>query len=180
MIDRIPLKPTSIEREIFPGMAEEANLYQMALPGYWMDIGQPKDYLSGQTLYLLSRKEKSQDLLTSGPNITGNVWIHPTAKVDPTAQIGPNVAIGADVVIGPGCRIYDSSILARTKIQGYTLIQGSIIGWDNTIGKWVRINGLTVTAQDVQIKDEVFLNGTMILPHKGIAASYPVAGAIVM
>lgn len=55
MIDRIPLKPTSIEREIFPVMAGENNLYQMSLPGYWMDIGQPKDYLSGVKLYLQSR-----------------------------------------------------------------------------------------------------------------------------
>jgi len=28
-------------------MAGEGHLYQMELPGYWMDIGQPKDYLSG-------------------------------------------------------------------------------------------------------------------------------------
>lgn len=47
MIDRIPNVPTSIEREIFPKMAEEQGLYQYTLPGFWMDIGQPKDYLSG-------------------------------------------------------------------------------------------------------------------------------------
>jgi len=39
MIDRIPLRPCSIEREIFPQMASELDLYQMELPGYWMDIG---------------------------------------------------------------------------------------------------------------------------------------------
>jgi mannose-1-phosphate guanylyltransferase len=47
VIDRIDLKPTSIEREIFPKMAADAQLYQMTLKGYWMDIGQPKDYLIG-------------------------------------------------------------------------------------------------------------------------------------
>jgi mannose-1-phosphate guanylyltransferase len=47
MIDRIEMKPTSIEREIFPHMAAEGQLYQMTLDGYWMDIGQPKDYLTG-------------------------------------------------------------------------------------------------------------------------------------
>lgn len=39
MIDRIENRPTSIEREIFPVMASEQQLYQMELPGYWMDIG---------------------------------------------------------------------------------------------------------------------------------------------
>lgn len=47
MIDRISLKPTSIEREIFPKMAAEGQLYMFNLEGYWMDIGQPKDYLNG-------------------------------------------------------------------------------------------------------------------------------------
>jgi mannose-1-phosphate guanylyltransferase len=47
IIDRIENRPTSIEREIFPVMASENEIYQMVLPGYWMDIGQPHDYLSG-------------------------------------------------------------------------------------------------------------------------------------
>ena len=62
-------------------------------------------------------------------NITGDVWVHQSAKIDPTAHLGPNVVIGADSVIGPGCKIYDSTILPRTKVEGYSLIQGSIIGW---------------------------------------------------
>ena len=39
MIDRIPNEPTSIERAIFPKMAEEGQLYAMDLVGFWMDIG---------------------------------------------------------------------------------------------------------------------------------------------
>lgn len=52
MIKRIPVasslndsfqnKPTSIEREIFPKMAEDKELYNMVLDDFWMDIGQPK------------------------------------------------------------------------------------------------------------------------------------------
>lgn len=75
--------------------------------------------------------------------------IHPTAEVDPSSEIGPNVVIGANCKIGPGCKIYNSTILSGTKVIGYSLIEGSIIGWDNTIGKWARINGLTVTGGDV-------------------------------
>jgi mannose-1-phosphate guanylyltransferase len=41
------MKPTSIERIIFPIMAKEKDLYAMTLEGFWMDIGQPKDYLLG-------------------------------------------------------------------------------------------------------------------------------------
>jgi len=106
--------------------------------------------------------------------------IHSSATVDTSSVIGPNVVIGANCVIGPGCKIYNSTILADTKIAGLTLIEGSIIGWKCKIGKWVRINGLTVLGEDVELKDECYLNGTMILPHKAIATNYPTSGTIVM
>lgn len=33
-------------------MAEDKQLYRMVLRGFWMDIGQPRDYLKGTALYL--------------------------------------------------------------------------------------------------------------------------------
>lgn len=118
--------------------------------------------------------------LATGENIIGNVWVHPTSKVDPTAVLGPNVMIGENCSVGPGARIFDSCVLSNTEVVGFSYIQGSIVGWRNKIGKWVRIQGVSVTAEDVQVKDEVFLNQTMVLPHKGVASSFPNSGAIVM
>ena len=43
----------------------------MDLPGFWMDVGQPKDYLTGMNMYLNSIKDS--DKLAKGANITGNV-----------------------------------------------------------------------------------------------------------
>jgi mannose-1-phosphate guanylyltransferase len=118
--------------------------------------------------------------LSSGDTITGDVLVDPSSKVDPTACLGPNVVIGANCVIGPGCKIYNTTIMEGTKVHGYDLIEGSIIGWQNTIGKWVRIQGLTVTAEDVQFKDELLINGALVAPHKGIATSYPNSGSIII
>ena len=73
MIDRIPLRPCSIEREIFPQMASEQHLYQMELPGYWMDIGQPADYIVGQGMYIQSLHEKG----TLPPSL--GAIVHPSA-----------------------------------------------------------------------------------------------------
>ena len=70
--------------------------------------------------------------------------------------------------------------MAGTKINAGSRIQGSIIGWKNKIGKWVRIDGLTVTAEDVEVKDEIYLNAIMVLPHKPLTQNYPNAGTIVM
>lgn len=49
VLDRIELRPTSIEKEVFPHVAADGSLYAFTLPGYWMDVGQPKDYLKGRS-----------------------------------------------------------------------------------------------------------------------------------
>lgn len=84
IIDRIPNKPTSIERIIFPAMAEDKELYQYAMPGYWMDIGQPKDYLIGQTMYIEAEMQKQNGVTSEGHNACG-IIVHKSATVHPSA-----------------------------------------------------------------------------------------------
>ena len=50
VLDRIDLRPTSIEKETFPLIVRDGGLFAFTLPGYWMDVGQPKDYLTGNPL----------------------------------------------------------------------------------------------------------------------------------
>ena len=48
VLERIELRPTSIEKETFPLIVRDKGLYAFTLDGYWMDVGQPKDYLRGK------------------------------------------------------------------------------------------------------------------------------------
>lgn len=48
ILTRIELKPMSIEKEVFPFMAKDKNLFAFELAGFWMDVGQPKDFLTGK------------------------------------------------------------------------------------------------------------------------------------
>jgi mannose-1-phosphate guanylyltransferase len=75
-LSRVKPVPTSIEREIFPQMAKEGELYIYELEGFWADIGQPKDYLLGTSLYLndLALTNKSK-LTQNKKNLIGNVII---------------------------------------------------------------------------------------------------------
>ncbi len=56
-------------------MAADKQLYCMELNGFWMDVGQPKDFLTGMCLYLDSLREKSSKELAKGPCIVGNVIV---------------------------------------------------------------------------------------------------------
>lgn len=145
-----------------------------------MDIGQPKDYLSGQTLHLASLNEQNNGDLAKGDNIKGNVIIHSSATVDPSATIGPNVVIGPNCKVGKGTKITNSTLMAGSSVSDSSYVDGSIIGWTSSVGKWCRVTGLTVIAEDVQVKDDTYLNGTKILPHKGVNGSHPDEGKIIM
>eukprot|EP01016_Furgasonia_blochmanni_P010362 TRINITY_DN14383_c0_g1_i4.p1 TRINITY_DN14383_c0_g1~~TRINITY_DN14383_c0_g1_i4.p1 ORF type:complete len:419 (+),score=97.76 TRINITY_DN14383_c0_g1_i4:65-1321(+) len=180
IVERIKPVPTSIEREIFPKMAEEGQLYSMVLPGFWMDVGQPKDFLIGQELYLASVREHNPERLATGSNIIGNVLVDPTAKIHKDALIGPDVIIGPGCVIEEGVRLKKTCLLKEATVKGNTWISDSIIGWQSKIGRWVRIEGVSVCAEDVQVKDELYLNGCFILPHKSVASNQPEKGKIIM
>jgi len=66
------------------------------------------------------------------------------------------------------------------RIKAHSWLNDSIIGWKSTVGKWVRIEGVTVLGEDVHIADELFINGSSVLPHKSINASITEKGTIMM
>lgn len=102
VLSRIEIKPTSIEKEVFPAMCQEGQLFAFELSGFWMDVGQPRDFLTGMCLYLNSLRQKNSDLLYTGSGVVGNVLIDSTAKIGKGCRIGPNVTIGPNVVIEDG------------------------------------------------------------------------------
>jgi mannose-1-phosphate guanylyltransferase len=62
VLERIELRPTSIEQEIFPAICADGQLHSFDLEGYWMDVGQPKDFLAGTCLYLSSLSKDRAEL----------------------------------------------------------------------------------------------------------------------
>jgi len=188
VLDRIELRPTSIEKETFPAMAGAGELYAMDLPGFWMDIGQPKDFLTGMCLLLASnkfKKDHANELAKNPENgdykiVNDTVLVHPSAKIGKGSVIGPNVVIGENVVIGDGVRLERSTVMQNCEIHSYALVRSSIVGWSSTVGKWARLENTTVLGEDVQIGAEVFINGGKILPHKSVNENILEPGVIVM
>ncbi|XP_057971021.1 mannose-1-phosphate guanylyltransferase 1-like [Malania oleifera] len=171
VLDRIELKPTSIEKEVFPKIAAECKLYAMVLPGFWMDIGQPKDYIKGLQLYLGSLSKKTPSKLATGSNIIGNVLVDDSAAIGDGCLIGPDVAIGPGCVVESGVRLSHCTVMSGVRIKKHACISSSIIGWHSTIGRWARIENMTILGEDVHVGDEVYSNGGVILPHKEIKSS---------
>ncbi|NWS07811.1 GMPBA guanyltransferase, partial [Motacilla alba] len=173
ILQRIELRPTSIEKEIFPAMAQDGQLYAMELQGFWMDIGQPKDFLTGMCMYLQALRAQHPEKLHSGPGVVGNVLVDPSAKIGANCVIGPNVTIGAGVVVEDGVRIKRCTVLEGARIRSHSWLESCIVGWSCSVGQWVRMENVTVLGEDVIVNDELYLNGANVLPHKSIAESVP-------
>jgi mannose-1-phosphate guanylyltransferase len=139
-----------------------------------MDVGQPKDFLIGTCLYL-SHLAKNQPEMLASPSCDyvhkGNVLVDPSAKIGKDCRIGPNVVIGPNCVIGDGVRLQRCVILEGAVVKDFAWVHSSIIGWHSSIGRWSRVEGNSVLGDDVTIKDEIYVNGGSILPHKSIAAN---------
>ena len=174
ILDRIQTKPTSMEKEIFPMMAKDGELHSMDLEGYWMDVGQPKDYLVGIGLYLQSlRDHHSSQLANQHETFMGNVLIDPTAKIGKNCLIGPDVTIGANVVIEDGVRIGKAAVLEGAHIKSHAFVSSTIIGWRANVGQWSRVEGGAVLGDDVTVANELYINGAIVLPNKSLTSSIP-------
>jgi len=155
-------------------MAIEKMLYCMLLPGYWMDIGQPKDFLTGTGLHLDYLKRSSPaDLADSKGKeyvVKGSVLMDPTAKVGRGSEIGPDVVLGPGTVVGEGVRVIRSTLLEGVVVRNSAFISGSIVGWHSTISEWARVDG-TNLGEDVQVAREIAVQECSVLPHKSVSAS---------
>ncbi|UKZ76683.1 mannose-1-phosphate guanyltransferase [Trichoderma virens FT-333] len=162
VLNRIELRPTSIEKETFPAMVADNQLHSFDLEGFWMDVEGQQGAHSPTESYVHG----------------GNVLIHPTAKIGKNCRIGPNVTIGPDVVVGDGVRLQRCVLLSASKVKDHAWVKSTIVGWNSTVGRWARLENVTVLGDDVTIGDEIYVNGGSVLPHKSIKANVDVPAII--
>jgi len=172
VLERIPQGPCMLERETFPQMVVDSDLYSFKLPGYWADIGQPKDYLLGMSLHLASLHRRSPRLPTfPGVKIIPPVLIHDSARLGEGCVIGPDVTIDRGCVLGRGVRVKNSAIFEGVELKDSAIVSGSIVGWKSKVGRWARLEKMCVLGEDVVVDDEVVVNGAFVLPHKSVKES---------
>lgn len=72
-----------------------------------------------------------------------------------------------------GVCVKRATILRDAIVRSHSWLENCIVGWRSCVGRWVRMEGTTVLGEDVIVKDEMYINGGQVLPHKSIAASVP-------
>ena len=147
VIDRIePGRRVSVEREVFPAMADEGVLYGLRSEAYWVDTGTPETYLGVQL-----------DLLDGvrGPARSG---VDDAAETHPGATVRRSVS-GPGVVVAEGSRVCDSVVMAGSRIGEGAVVDGSLVGRNATIGPDARVLGLSVVGHGAEVVAGQHLTG---------------------
>ena len=136
-----PGRQVSIERDVFPRIAEQGRLYGLELPGYWLDIGTPESYLQAHRDVL----ERQAD--TAVGELLGEdyVFVDPAARLAASVQVVPPAFVGAGSVIGAGTRVGSRAVIAAgARVGADCVIEDAVIGAGATLGSGVHVHGALV------------------------------------
>jgi NDP-sugar pyrophosphorylase family protein len=164
-----------IETQVFPKLAEEQQLYGFESHGFWMDIGEPIDYLNANAAILARQRKviKPDSVeIDSAAVIRGPCNFGENVKIGADSRIGPNVSLADDVQIGKGCRIENSIIFAGAVIEDYSSVKNAILGENSVLERWVKVESGSLIGDFAQIGDGVTITeGVSICPSKSIEES---------
>ena len=59
----------------------------------------------------------------------------------------------------------------RLQVKSHAWVSSCIIGWNSCVGQWARLENNAVLGEDVIVKEEIYVNGGRVLPHKAIGES---------
>ncbi len=165
-----PAAKVSMEREVFPTLAERGKLYGYKFNGFWADIGKPYDYVYANKL-MLDEIAKDKPLIGEGVKIHREAKIHPPIAlgngvvIEEGACVGPYVSLGDRASVGRGTKIQDSIIFPGVWIDNFTSIKGAIIGEEAIVGQWVKIEDDCIVGDYVNILDNVTLTKKVKICH---------------
>lgn len=150
-LDRVgPAENISIERQIFPQIAESGGLFAGHFSRYWLDIGTPESYLQG-------------NLDAIDMDCQGNAYVGDGAEVASDANVQRSV-IGHGSKIGAGARIVESVILHGASVEPGAVIERSIVGEGATIRGGAKLVNLSVVGGGLEVSGSANLDGEKVQP----------------
>ena len=174
VFDYIPSgKAVSMEREVFPKLAEEGKLYGHFTNGVWIDIGKPEEYLQTNKTILDSMAETLKHKTNKNFEIHQPIALDQGVSIEEKSVIGPYAILGKNVIIGKNVQIHNSVIFPDAKIGDYAIIEGSLIGEGAKIGAHVKLQSGSIIGDYVRVKDNLTLSAkAQICPAKEVSENF--------
>ena len=171
VFDYIPAgKHVSMEREVFPKLAEEGKLYGHFTKGLWIDIGKPEEYLQTNKLILDTLAGKPSHRAPKSVDLKNPVAIDKAVSIGEGSVVGPYAILGENVFVGKKVKISNSVIFPHARIDDLSVIDGAIIGEGARVGKQVTLTEGCIVGDHAKVKDAVHLSrAAQVCPAKEVA-----------
>jgi NDP-sugar pyrophosphorylase family protein len=176
VLDRIAAdRRVSIEREVFPAMADDGTLFAAVHDGYWIDTGTPARYLQAQLDLVAGRRpgppapdaaRREDDVWTIGHPVLDGRVVGPTL-VGAAAFVQAGALVEGSVV-GSGARVHDraevrgSVLLPGAAVRSRAVVEDSIVGVGAVIGEGARVAGLSVVGPGSEVEPGADLVGARV------------------
>ncbi len=165
-------KAVSIEREVFPKLAEEGKLCGHCIDGLWIDIGKPHEYLEANKAVLDSLAKNSK-LDNLEPYVKNPIALDSGVFVGENSIIGPYAILGKNVKVGANVQISNSVIFAEAHIADGAILNGAIVGEGAKIGKGVKLPKGCVVGDLAKVKDSIHMyDGQVVCPAKEVTETF--------
>jgi NDP-sugar pyrophosphorylase family protein len=179
-----PDRKVSLEREIFPKLAQEGKLCGFPFSGHWFDIGNLRDYREANFRLLQDSKSKLGASERAAQVATDAVIREPVSfgdnsSVDSQAYVGPKVLLGNNGYIARHAKVAHSILFDRVSIGEDSEVNGAILATGVKVGKSVKISRGCVISPNVTIADRVEIAaGAIIHPYKEITRNVRAAAHV--
>ncbi len=170
VFDYIPEgKSVSIEREVFPKLADEGKLCGYTTKGIWMDIGKPQEYLETNKIILDSLKQSSDNHPHANFSQKNPIALDVGVQIGENSTIGPYAILGRDVRVGRNVHITNSVVFGHAEIADEVTLNGVIIGEGAKIGKHVKLGKGCIIGDQAKVRDGASLvEGHTVCPAKEV------------
>jgi mannose-1-phosphate guanylyltransferase len=171
IFDYIPHRQTvSMEREVFPRLAEENRLCGYVYDGVWIDIGKPEDYLEANRIMLDRINDESRLRIDENAKILNPVAFDKGVSIGDGSVVGPYAVLGRNVKLGENVRVQESVVLPNTIISDDCTVEGAVIGDGTFIGKEVQIGKGCLIGDHARLADRVrLIEGATVCPASQIS-----------
>ena len=137
VFDRMPEGAFSMERVVFPVLAEDGELSGFPFEGHFVDAGTPESYIEAVQTSI------QNEAWIRGESADGGNWFGENVHLESTAQVSGS-AIDSNCNIGASCSIVSSSLLNSVTVDSGSKVTGCMIGHNVHIGENCNLEDVVV------------------------------------
>lgn len=155
LIGSIPAgRAFSLERDVFPKLAEKGRLRAWIHDGFWYDIGRVSEYVRANRELLEKQESTASKLggdMEKRRNVVPPAYLGSNVHLGAGARVGPLTILSDRVSLGDQAVVRNSIVFEETVIGQKTIVEDAVIGEKVVIGKGSRVGSGSIIAGQLNV-----------------------------